>query len=192
MSPVLTGIKDFGGYAWSPSGKAIAYWTTAKQEKDKGGIKQVLGLQDRQPRDRDLSHLWLVNLADGVRRRLTAGEESTSFEAFSPDGKKILFTRNIEELERVSYSRSELWEIDLADHDSRKLRQFEWLVSATYSPDGARLLLTGGPSLFGDVGKNVPDGVIPNDYDGQLYIWDPNGELPGSVQAITRKFAPSV
>ncbi len=192
VTPVLERIEDFRGYAWCPTGKAVAYWTTAKYEKNKSGIKQVLGLEDRQPRDRDLSHISIVNLEDGVRRRLTAGQESTSFHAFSPDVGKILFTRNFEELGRPSFSRGELWQIDLATHDSRKLRDFGWLVSADYSPDGSRLLLIGGPSLFGEAGENVPDAVIPNNYDGQLYMWDPKGEEPESVQAVTREFDPAV
>ncbi len=170
----------------------MAYWTTKKQEKDKSGIKQVLSLQDRQPGDRDLSHLWLVNLEDGIRRRLTAGEGSTTFHAFSPDGGAVLFARYFEELTRPGFAREELWEIDLATHESRKLREFSWMSSASYSPDGSRLLLTGGPSLFGDVGRNVPEGVIPNEYDGQLYIWDPTGEEPSSVQAVAREFDPAI
>ncbi|MBD3869093.1 MAG: S9 family peptidase, partial [Acidobacteria bacterium] len=89
-------------------------------------------------------------------------------------------------------SRSELWELDLATHKSLKLGDFSWLNSASYSPDGSRLLLIGGPSLFGDVGKNVPEGVIPNDYDGQIYIWDPKGEQPDSVQAVAREFDPAI
>ena len=52
--------------------------------------------------------------------------------------------------------------------------------------------MIGGPSLFGDVGKNVPEGVIPNDYDGQIYIWDPKGEQPDSVQAVAREFDPAI
>src|SRR6185436_10667903 len=37
--------------------------------------------------------LWLFNLGDGSRRRLTETSTPESFPAFAPDGKRITFTR---------------------------------------------------------------------------------------------------
>ena len=34
-----------------------------------------------------------------------------------------------------------------------------WFGWGRWSPDGKKILLTGGPSVFGEVGHNVPDGV---------------------------------
>jgi len=192
VAPILERVKEFGGYAWAPDGRSVAYWITTKPEKDKSGVKRLEGLQDRQPSNRNLSHLYLVTVKDRIRRRLTAGKESTGFGGFSTDGTKMLFTRSFEDLSQANFSRSDLYELDLRTLKADKLREFGWLQGASYSPDGSRILLSGGPSMFGQAGVNVPEGVTPNTYDSQLYIWDPADKDGSRVVAVTRDFDPAV
>jgi len=58
-----------------------------------------------------------------------------------------------------------------------------------WSPDGKKIAVSAGASSFGKIGKNVSENTIPNDYDGQVYIFDPESK---DVTAITREFKPSV
>jgi len=186
---LLEGVEAWGSYLWSPTGDAIVYRTTHEPEKDERGIKRLRGLLDRMADHRKTASLSLVMVPGGVRRQLTAGPTSTSAEGFSPDGRRLLVTRQIEDFSQRPYSRTELWELDLRAGGAKKLRDFLWLRAVEYAPDGRRLLVQGGVSTFEAAGVDLPEGTIPNDYDGQLFIWDP--ELD-EVEAITRKFDPAV
>ena len=186
---VIGDVKNWRSYSWSPTGENIVYSSSEEPEKDERGIKHLRGLLDRMADHRKISSLYLVSVVDGTARRLTAGSVSASAGAFSPDGGRLLVTRQVEDLSHRPYSRTELWELDLDKGGAHKVRESWWLDGAQYAPDGRRLLVQAGPSEFGDVG--VADGVIQpvNDFDGQLYIWDPESD---TVEAITRGFDPAV
>ncbi len=188
-TPLLERVEDFVGYRWSPDGRTIAYLTSVEPEKDERGIKRLEGLMDRWSYHRTKRYLNLVTWPGGVRRRLTAGPLSTDGIAFSPDGGRLLFTRSVEDFAERPFIATELWELDLGSFESRQLRRSRWLNSAVYSPDGKRLLLLAGPDEFGDAGRNIPAGMIANNYDGQLFVWDPASD---EVDAITRDFEPAV
>ncbi len=186
---VVEAIENWGGYMWSPSGETIVFSATKKPEEDEDGIKRLRGLLDRMKDHRDISSLYLVNVADGVARRLTTGPLSANAAAFSPDGKRLLVTREVEDFSHRPYSRSELWELDLSAGGAVKLRDFWWLNGVEYAPDGRRLLVRAGPSEFGKTG--IAEGIVEpvNDYDGQLFIWDPESD---AVEPVTREFDPAV
>jgi len=186
---VAEAIENWGGYLWSPSGEIIVYSVTKKPEEDERGIKRLRGLLDRMKDHRDISSLYLVSVADGVPRRLTTGPVSASAEAFSPDGARLLVSREVEDFSQRPYSRTELWELDLFEGGATKLRDFWWLNDVEYAPNGRRLLVRAGPSEFGNAGIAVGVGEPVNDYDGQLFIWDPESEV---VEAVTREFHPAV
>lgn len=189
IEPVLERVPHFAGYAWSPKGDMLVYLTEVEPDKDERGFKRLEGLMDRWAGHRTKQYLNLLTLSDGMRRRLTAGPVSTVSPAFSPDGRRLLFTRSIEDVAERPYSRTELWQMDLATFAASKLRDFVWLSAASYGPEGRRILVRGGPDTFGEVGVNVPEGMIPNSFDGQLFVWDPSTD---EAQAITRDFDPAV
>ena len=85
---------------------------------------------------------------------------------------------------------SSLFEIDLATLQADTLVAWDaYLGSASYSPDGKQLLVTGSPSAFGGIGKNCGEHPIANDFDTQAFIMD---LATKKVQAITRDFNPTV
>jgi len=186
---VAEGIENWGDYLWSPSGETIVFSATEKPEEDERGIKRLRGLLDRMADHRDISSLYLVSASGGVARRLTTGSLSADAKAFSPDGRRFLVSREVEDFSHRPYSRTELWELDLSEGGAVKLRDFWWINGVEYAPDGRRLLIRAGPSEFGKTG--IAEGIVEpvNDYDGQLFIWDPESD---AVEAITREFDPSV
>ncbi len=187
--PLLERVESFSDYEWSPDGRAVAYSTTVKPEADKRGLKRFEGLLDRQKDYRTKTYLHLATVPQGTRRRLTAGSLSATGASFSPGGDRLLFVREVEDFGARPYTRKELWEIELGTFAARKLRDGRWFESAQYAPDGKRILIQAGPSEFGSAGINVPEGTVPNEGDGQLYVWDP---ATSQVEAITRDFDPAV
>lgn len=181
--------EKLGGYLWSPGGRSLVWWAGTAPDGEDRGAKRVRGLLDRQAGHRTLQHLYLASVPDGAQRRLTAGDTSTVARDFSPDGRRLLFTRQLDDVAERPYSKTELWEVDLETLAAHKLRDFRWFNGAEYAPDGKRLLIRAQPSEFGAIGEAVPQGAVANSYDGQLFIWNPAND---EVRAVTRGFDPAV
>lgn len=187
--PLLKDVENFSYYTWAPDAQFIIYSQKDQEEPDKSGVKRLRGLYDRTPSGRDRRFLYQLTIPGGVTRRLTAGELSTGLDAIHPDGSALLFTRAVEDISHRPYSKTELYHFDLKKWKIKQIWSGYHLNSACWSPDGKNILVLAGPSAFGELGKNVPAGTIPNEYDGQAYIFDlalKQGE------AITKSFAPSI
>ena len=187
--PILKDVEDLGSHVWSPDGSFIVYSVTEEGKPDGKGIKRLQGLSDRQPWWRDRSYLYKLTVPGGVRQRLTAGELSTYLNSISPDGEKLIFTRTVDDYSQRPYSKTELYSLDLATLETEMLWTGNWFGSAQWGPDGKELLVIGGPSVFGDIGHNVPNGTIPNEYDRQAYLFNLQTRR---VRSITRNFDPSI
>lgn len=187
--PLLKNIKDLGNHTWSPTGKSIIYSITEKPEPDKRKVKRFQNLADRQPWWRNRSYLYKITVPGGVRQRLTAGELSTSLHSISPDGKQLLFTRSIVDYTERPFSKAELYTLDLETLEAKILLKTKWFGTAEWGPKGEKLLILGGPSLFGETGVNVPPRTIPNEYDAQAYLFDLE---TAEVKPITKDFNPSI
>jgi dipeptidyl aminopeptidase/acylaminoacyl peptidase len=181
--------KDFGGYDWNPKGDWIIYSMTESPEENKTGVKRHLGVYDRTDYGRSKSSLHIMSIPGGVSRQIAAGKYGSYVYDIHPDGDRVLIGRRWEDLSERPFGTSELLLMDLRDQSVEQLFEGNWLGSAQWSPDGDRILVTAGPSTFGDSGKDLPEGVIPNDYDTQVYIFDPETK---EVKAITRDFDPAV
>jgi len=189
VTAIVERVENFSGYQWSPDGASVVFAATSKAETDKRGVKLRENLLDRQAGWRDKRFLYQVSVPGGATRRLTAGGLATTASGFSPDGRRLLVQREVEDLSGRPYSRKEIWELDLTTLYGKKLRDSYWITDVQYAPDGRRLLILSGPSEFGDLGRNVPAGMTPNESDGQLYVLDP---ASGQAEALSRAFDPSI
>lgn len=189
VTPVVERVENFTGYRWAPDGASLVYAVLSKPDPDKRGVKLRENLLDRQAGWRDRSFLYQVAVTGGATRRLTSGGLATSASGFSPDGKRLLVMREVEDVSARPYSRKELWELDLSTLYGKKLRDSWWIADAQYAPDGRRVLILSGPSEFGDIGRNVPEGMTPNESDGELYVLDTG---TGEAAALSREFDPSI
>ncbi|MFN7966891.1 MAG: prolyl oligopeptidase family serine peptidase [Acidobacteriota bacterium] len=185
---VLERVEKFAGYRWLPDGRGFVYTVNDVPPPDKRGVKRVEGLLDRQAGHRTRGSLYRVTL-DGQRRRLTAGSVSASLYDIAPDGSRLLFAREFDDYTTRPYIRRELWELELADYSAKKLLELHLAQSVQYDAEGKRLLLLSSPAEFNNLGLDAPPGTIANDYEGELYLWDPATE---KAVCLTREFAPSV
>ena len=100
--------------------------------------------------------------SDGTeQRRLTADKLTTSDPAWSPDGRRIAFTRNQDEGESTTFTSDEVFVMDADGSDVRQLTPEEVGMSSgqpTWSPDGSQIAYVRGqavasvvPSRYGDL-----------------------------------------
>ena len=181
--------KDFGGYDWSPKGDWIIYSMnkspkrTARASRDTSGYTTGPITAGQAPPS--ISCRYRAASRDRSPPASTALTSMTSIPtatgSLSAAGGRISTER--------PFGTTELLLMDLRDQSVEQLFEGHWLGSAQWSPDGDKLLITAGPSTFGDIGRDLPEGVIPNDYDSQIYIFDPETK---KVESITRDFDPAV
>ncbi|MEM8929810.1 MAG: prolyl oligopeptidase family serine peptidase [Acidobacteriota bacterium] len=184
-------LNDVWGVRLFPDGDSILLEIGESAEADEREVKRYRDLPDRWAGRRDRQHLVQLFL-DGSRRRLAVGGTNDAVQDIRPDGGAILIARTTHGLATRPFSETELIEIDLATLQPRAIRTLGWFGEALYSPDGSTLLVTGSPSLFDGLGRDVDlgDEQIANDYDNQAYLLDLTD--PSSVQPITRDFDPSL
>jgi dipeptidyl aminopeptidase/acylaminoacyl peptidase len=186
----LEGIEDFGSYRWAPNGNFIIYSLNEKPGNDTGELKRIQGMQDRLPGYRTRHFLYMLDLRTGWNERLTHGSLSTSLQDISPDSKRLLFSQSRPDYLERPYSKQDIFIMDIVSRQvDTVFNDLLWSVSGHFSPDGKKLLLTGGPSAFGKTGENVPQGMIANNFDTQAYIYDLES---GQTDPVTRDFAPSI
>jgi dipeptidyl aminopeptidase/acylaminoacyl peptidase len=65
----------------------------------------------------------------------------------------------------------------------------KWFNQAQWSPDGTKILILGGPSTFDEKGQNLSGDLIPNEFDIQAYVFDPETK---DAEPISKEFDPSI
>jgi len=188
-STIIENVKNLDWYLWSRDGKSIVYSVSEKAEPDKRGVKLLTHIQDRWSNGGDRSFLYVTTVPGGETRRLTSGTRNTGIYDTHPDGTHILISRDYEDLSQRPYETKELLLMSLDDQSVELLWKGPWLNDASFSPDGKKILIQAGPSSFGTSGVKVSEGMIPNDYDGELYIFD---IATKTAESLTRDFDPAV
>jgi len=175
---------------WSPDRSYLIYYDNENYSEPEWELRKLAGVQDRQSYFRHRSYLCKYDFATGLHSRLTWGNLSTSLMDISPDGKKLLISTNRPVYNEYPFSKQSIYLLDIHTLQADTLWQDRsYSINCSFSPDGKKLLVQGGPSAFGQTGENIGKNQIANQYDVQLYIYDP---VTRQAEAITRHFNPSV
>ena len=148
--PVTSAPRDVQQFAWRPGGKDIAYVVADEpanqKEIDAHNDAFEVGLNDYLATSAaPVYHLWLVPAAGGAAKRLTSGAWSLSGDSqaaelsWSPDGKRILFTR----VPESSFGASDQSRVQVLDVETGQLSALgggdAYSHQASFSPDGTRI-----------------------------------------------------
>ena len=188
-SILLRSKDDFSNHSWAKDGTFIIYSISEKPKENDGDVYKVEGMPDRWPWWRNRTQLTKLNIKDLSTQLLTYGHVSNNLHDISPDGRKLIISHELADFSVRPYSKQIMMELNLADLSIDTIWETNYSGSASYSPNGKKLLVTGSPVLFGEIGKNVSENSIPNDYDTQAYIYD---LASGDVNAISKDFNPSI
>ncbi len=187
---VVSNLPKDDSWEITPDGKAIVLSHENKGPVEDKDVFQVVEPEDRQPGWRDRTSLSLFDIKTGVEQPLTFGFHDVSLLDISPDSKYVLFSTSRRRLTERPTTLFSYWRLDLTTLKAECLVKDDGFVaSAKFSPDGKQIVVMGSPECLDGVGKNVPEGRIPNMYDYQLYTVD---IATGKAKALTKEFNPSV
>ena len=187
---LVDNLEDLGFYRVNQQATKLFYSKQFKAEKEeKTGLKKLEGMPDRWSWWRNRSQLFYIDLITRQHQQLTSGKLSTNLEDISPNSDLILISQSQPDFSQRPYSKQWMMSLNLTSMEVDTLWISNFGGSAGFSPDGKKLLVTGAPLIFGDLGKSVPENIIPNDYDTQAYIFDLQSK---QIEPITKDFDPKI
>mgnify|MGYP003301482799 FL=1 len=179
-----------GYFQIAPTEDWLLYSLTQEGPKERKEIYEVIEPDDRQPGWRDRSSLAKYDLKTGLMQPLTFGYHNAWAQDISPDGRYVLLMTNRSCLTQRPTTISTLYKLDVQTLQAETLvAEDGFLSGASFSPDGTQVLLTGSPECLDGIGLNLPEGLIPNQYDYQMYIMNLADK---KITPMTKDFHPSV
>lgn len=177
-------------FTWSPKGDCIYYTFNDEGVKEEGPLRRYASPDDRMPGDRNRSFIVRFSPSTGISERLTFGNHSTILNDISRDGRKLLCSTSSEDPTTRPFYRSAFYILDVETlrADTLVAPGPQFVNSGRFSPDASRVLFSGSPSAFNELGKNCGSHPIANDFDIQLYIMD---VATKKVKPLTFDFNPS-
>lgn len=155
-----------------------------------GGLKRLIGIDDRQTDYRDRYFLYRYFFDTGLTQQLTFGRQTASLNDVTDDMQYLLFSTSEEDLAERPFRRSSLYRLNLETMAVDTLwKDQTYTYSAQFSPDGKQLLIHGAPEAFNGVGLNIGTGQIANSYDTQSFLMDIDTR---KVEPVTKFFNPSI
>ena len=178
-----------GHFTISPTEDYLVFSSTIDGPQEDPDAIFVSEPDDRQPGFRQRTRLYKYDLATGLSQPITFGPQSTHLADISPDGTQLLVATYRTRLEKRPFNVADIVLVDAQTLAvDTLLKAAEFISQVSFSPNGKQLLLQGSPEAFDGVGMNLPEGRIPSEVDGQLFIYDLATRTP---QPITKDFDPS-
>ncbi|MDD4800093.1 MAG: prolyl oligopeptidase family serine peptidase [Proteiniphilum sp.] len=155
-----------------------------------GGLKRLLGIDDRQSSYRDRYYLYRYFFDTGLTQQLTFGRQTASLNDVTDDMKYLLFSVSDEDLSQRPFQKSTLFLLNLETMETDTLwKDQRYAYSAQFSPDGKRLLIHGAPEAFNGICLNIKPGQIANSYDTQSFLMDIESK---NIRPVTKNFDPAI
>lgn len=180
-----------GSYTLAPNGHTLILNQTTKGPDKRSTLERVLGRDDHRniTSPRDHSFLYSFDLRTGDFRPLTYGFRSTYLRDISPDSRELIYSVSSEVTESP-FTVSDYLTIDLTTMEIDTLFAGDPNIgSVLYTSRPDYLLVSGNADAFGGIGRNLPEGMIANSYDTQLFLYN---RRTGQAKPLTKNFAPSV
>lgn len=190
-STILADNLPRESFRFAPDEKSLFYSTKESiNASSPAGLKRLIGIDDRQPNNRDRYFINRFFIESGLNQQLTFGKQTASLNDITEDAGKLLFSVSEEDLSERPFRKSSLYMLDLHTMEIDTIWKDERFAGyAQFSPDAKQLLIQGSPESFNGIGLNIKEGQIANSYDTQAYIMDISSR---KITPITKDFDPSI
>ncbi|TQV88306.1 S9 family peptidase [Aliikangiella coralliicola] len=185
LNKVSEDLKGVNGLSWLDDSTLVLSWHKA-EKKPHEFTKKYRALQDRWSYWRGNSQIYLLDISSGFIQQVTQNKLSSFLLDVDPKERRLLFYRSPVDYKKPPHSLSEVFELDLKTSTEKMIGKFRTFSNAAYSKDG--IVFTAGPELKEGKGRNLAEGTVGNNYDGQLYLM----KKDGSIKALSQKFNPAV
>lgn len=181
LSASLSGAR---GLQWFGDNTLVFSWNQSG-EQDGDMVKRYQALEDRWSYFRNNTQIYRLNTETGYLSQLTDSASSSSIESVHPENQSILLSRSIIDYREPAHYLVELYELHVNSGEEEKLGAYRTFNQALYL--GEDIYVVAG-SEFGDgAGRNLPEGMLANNYDGQLYR-----VVGEQVEPLSRTFDPAI
>lgn len=162
----------------------------SKIDVSKEDARQYLMPDDRIGGWRNRTNLSLYDFETESLEPLTYGYRSVMLTDIKPSGDKALAMLRYEAITERPFDKVSLFEIELSSKGIDTLvNQDPFISNASYIPNSDFIVVKGSGEAFGGCGNTLKKGVIPNSYNGLLFLLNTKTK---AVECITKDFAPSV
>ena len=177
-----------GAYGFEYFDNSMLVFAWSKSDKSKHTlVKHFRGLEDRWSYARNNNQIFMLDINSGFINPITEGKLSHSLADFDNETGKILVTRNPSDYAKPPHMLTELVEVNLTDNQQTVLGQYRTFSSAKYADDS--IYVVAGPDFANGLGRAIPENMLANNYDGQLYKLDRQGQ---NAQALSKSFDPAI
>ncbi len=153
-------------------------------------LKRLIAPDDKLPGYRDRYSIYRYFFDSGLTQQITYGKESAWLNDVSDDGKSILFSTAKELITERPFRTSSMYLLNLESMQMDTLwSDGKFASSAQFSPDGKRILITGGGEAFNGIALDIKPGQISNNYDTEAFIMDTETK---TIDPITKYFNPAI
>ncbi len=172
-----------------PGSKQMITLKKTKGPKEDSQVHQVLEPDDRQPGWRDRSNIALFDIETGQTRTITQGQHNV-MGIPSPDEKKMLLEVHTSDITKRPFEFVTGIILDLETMQTDTIFSMDGFVGfGQWSPDGQSIVFQGSPEAFGGIGNRLPEGVIPNMIEQELFLYNIHTH---EVTPLTADFDPSI
>ena len=165
-----------------------AIFTTHEPGPEWGKVLDRMNdITDRPPGSRSRQNLLYF---DGLNLRpLTFGHANVALKDIRSDGKKVLLSVT-KPLREAPFIALDLYEMDLESMEETQILDTDpHVASAKYTALPGVLMVKGSADAFGGVGRDIPEGVVANAFEGQLFLLNISTH---EATPVTKKFDPAI
>ena len=183
LSEQLSGISNLRYI----SDTSLLFSWNKPAKKSTSLTKHYQGLEDRWSYARNTNQVYMLDIASGFVRQLTSPKHSHSLQDFDKQRNTVLVSRSHQDYKAPPHMLTELVEVSLNDNTEKTIGKYRTFNGAQYGDD--HLYINAGPAFMNGAGIALSDGLLPNNYDGQLYKVSLDGK---DVTPLSKRFDPAI
>jgi dipeptidyl aminopeptidase/acylaminoacyl peptidase len=185
LKQLASELEGISSIDWLSDSELLIAWNHS-EDKPHEFTKRYRGLEDRWNNWRGNEQLQIFDVQSSLFKQITQHKLSSYLADIDTKNRKALITRNPIDYQAPAHGLTQLLELDLSTGDEKLVGEYRTFNSAQFHKDG--FIISAGPDFKDGQGNNVSNAGIANNYDGQLYLMDKQGQ----ITPLSKNFKPAI